>query len=314
MSDRTTPFDGGPDAGGVVVDAGAADAGDETVALDGGHTPLACVVRIDTVNGAPWTDGATIAPLDDVVVTVGGSAGLVDAGAERVEWEISERPSASRALLTAPTSVSTAFHHAGGGAGIDAAGRYQLHVSLVVGGVLAANECVVAFDAVPRTALHVALAVDSPVAVALHVVRADAADTFCVVDVPRGPEDVAVECDAGLDCVAGACGPDGGPDWDGVGPHPTDGDPVATSSVDAFAPRHVDVVDLAAGRYLVGVEGRGGATHATLRLYVAGSLRAEQSFHVSAADWVEAAVVDARDGGVACIHVVVDGGASGGCP
>jgi hypothetical protein len=216
-----------------------------------------CVARLKSVNGAPVAPGVfpTLAPLDDVVLSLDESTCAPDRTIVQYEWQSLSRPAGSTVQLSAPASVDTGFTF-DERLGLDVAGTYAVRATVFDSAGRSAS-CELELEAAPQPgALRVQLFWDSPQGdLDLHLRR-----------------DTDALCSA-ADCYALTC-TGGGPDW---------GSPDASPHLDAdgigFGPETITVDAPADDTYLVAVHGRGlpAAGNATVRAFFDGSLLFEGS-------------------------------------
>lgn len=158
---RFGPSTGGEVNGTLTISSSDAVAGDVVVPLHGtGVDGPVCAARMQSVNGVDVTPGAApnIRPLDDLVLTLAGSATTDAAGSiASYAWSIASAPSGSTAVLGAPGASDTHFAP-------DVAGAYSVCGAVVDdAGAPSTNDCCVAFTAFASADLVVEVSLDSAV-------------------------------------------------------------------------------------------------------------------------------------------------------
>lgn len=286
-----------------------------------GVDPPNCVVGVQSVNGVPAGPGATIEPLDDVILTAEGSEpSVLDGSIVAVEWSIVQQPPGSSAILTNPSGLTTGFTFANGVAGLDLAGRYRVRATVIDSlGTESVNACEVEFEAIPTDTILTQLSWDTSFGdMDLHLIKMNGTGQFCGTFGVDSGAGVAESCPGSSNnqvCYYGNCKQSsfGGPDWDNNGDSSSEGDPsLDIDDLCGYGPENINIDLAVPGQYLVGVDyfgagcfsGDGPTTVGnTLRIYLYGQLQAEFYRELENGDWWEPAIIHwPGEGGVPCVE------------
>lgn len=284
-----------------------------------GVNPPNCAVTVQSVNGIPAGPGATIEPLDDVILSAEGSEpSTLDGSIVSVEWSIVQQPPGSTAILTNPAGLTTGFTFANGVAGLDLAGRYRVRAIVTDDlGTESVNECEVEFEAIPTDTILTQLSWDTSFGdMDLHLIKMNDSGEFCGssgVDLGSGVAESCAASGGGGVCYYANCKQTSfsRPDWDNNGDSNSDGDPsLDIDDLCGYGPENINIDLAVPGQYLVGVDFFGftgcsgsGPVGNTLRIYLFGQLQAEFYRELESGDWWEPAIIHwPGEGGVPCVE------------
>ncbi|MBI5497032.1 MAG: PKD domain-containing protein [Deltaproteobacteria bacterium] len=267
------------------------------VALDADVVDLPPVprIRVVAVNGAPWSPGQALAPLDDVLLDAADStAGRAGRTVTAYAWELAARPDVSGATLASATATRTWLRFDSSSMerpGMDVAGRYVVRLQVTDSeGLPAAAPAELVLDAVPAAALHIQLTWEDPdVDLDLHLIKGGFDNAFSST----------------LDCNFDNCDTGGGLPWTD---HPAANPRLNLDDTRGLGPEHVFIAAPDAGRYSVAVHfydahgQRDPLVRARVRVFVRGELALDAVRQLSpckvlweaaTVDWAAAPVVSA---------------------
>jgi hypothetical protein len=268
---------------------------DIPLSVTGAQAPTA-IPEIATLNGQPYTAGAPIQPLDDVILTGLNSVAASSTGSiVSYHWAITSKPAESTVQLTAPDSMQTGFYFQSAGGnyqGLDVVGTFEVLLTVTDNqGAVSTNDARLQLASVPTEGLHVQLTWDvAQNDIDMHLLR-NSGD-YCSTD----------------DCYYGNCKATASrPNWDGQTTQY--GDPTLdVDDLSGYGPENINIDSPVDGTYRVGVHFFSGSTqtYVTAKIFLNGALRAEYTRQFTADDdfWE---VADVQWSAGAAIVIPVDG-------